>query len=725
MLPWFFACDRVHYSRYLPVYWLEMKNLPESHPDVHENLSAGEFVVQRQDQFGFSQIACDQTIEQTCNRDTKTKGGLTGFTLNRGAVHRWILSSHERAAITKECQTMAGKFLHSRKKDLDKTRICKDEEHTNLVMATVESMINPFEPDQHQLVNISSGVVATDDVCEDLLSAQEVGETAVQAYCKERLQQGDKDVFATLRKCNLKSFTSMVKKVKSNQKGKEIVLKSDRNLFARLLLIGSSRQVDIKEMLSYSLGIFPLSIATCEGSLVKTNKAKMMQFLEEKVDTPLYVERPPMEAAWIVDGMALLQQLKNPPATFGLLARHVLDILLNLARSNNAMYVHFVTDRYLNKSIKSAEREKRGVGGTEIFRIYSDDQSVPKQWKKFLSASTNKESLVKYVFQKWSSGDMDLHGVVIFIAHDQECHQICTTESGVECKPVPALHCNHEEADTRIFLHCSYASSVTKCNNIIIKSPDTDVMIIAVAMCSTLSTRLFFSTGVGNKKRIIDVSQVANNVGTDICSALIGFHVFTGCDSVSSFYGKGKVKCLKVLKSRPEFCNTFSSLGETFDVPNELSKTLQSFVCCLYGQTACTDVNQARLNLFRLDVRCETGMPPTQDALQKHILRANYQTAIHKLCFEQFPEVPPPISHGWKVVDDNLDIDWMDCPPAPDSVLEFVQCGCKKSKCRQRICSCVQNGLPCTDLCHCSDCDNKFAYNEVEEEEVDSDEEVI
>ncbi|PIK39062.1 hypothetical protein BSL78_24089 [Apostichopus japonicus] len=151
MLPWFFACDRVHYSRYLPVYWLEMKNLLESRPDVHENLSAGEFVVQRQDQFGFSQIACDQTIEQTCNRDTKTKGRLTGFTLNRGAVHRWILSSHERAAITKECQTMAGKFLHSRKKDLDKTRICKDEEHTNLVMATVESMINPFEPDQHQL----------------------------------------------------------------------------------------------------------------------------------------------------------------------------------------------------------------------------------------------------------------------------------------------------------------------------------------------------------------------------------------------------------------------------------------------------------------------------------------------------------------------------------------------------------------------------------------------
>ncbi|KAJ8050300.1 hypothetical protein HOLleu_03446 [Holothuria leucospilota] len=163
-----------------------------------------------------------------------------------------------------------------------------------------------------------------------------------------------------------------------------------------------------------------------------------------------------------------------------------------------------------------------------------------------------------------------------------------------------------------------------------------------------------------------------------MCSALIGFHVFTGCDSVSSFM------------ERP----------------------------------VCTDVNQARLHLFKLDVRSETGMPPNQDALQKHILRANYQAAIHKACMEQYPEIPPPVNHGWKLVDNNLVIDWMDRPPAPDSILEFVQCGCKKSKCQQRNCSCVQNGLPCTDLCHCSNCENKFVSDEMEDE-VDTDEEVI
>lgn len=66
------------------------------------------WTVQRQKRYGFSSIACDQAIEQTANRDSKTKAGLIGFTLNKGAVERWILSQSERSAITRQCQVMAG-----------------------------------------------------------------------------------------------------------------------------------------------------------------------------------------------------------------------------------------------------------------------------------------------------------------------------------------------------------------------------------------------------------------------------------------------------------------------------------------------------------------------------------------------------------------------------------------------------------------------------------------
>ena len=46
----------------------------------------------------------------TCDnffRDSKMKGGMVGMTLNKGAVHRWLMGQAERSAITKQCEVMA------------------------------------------------------------------------------------------------------------------------------------------------------------------------------------------------------------------------------------------------------------------------------------------------------------------------------------------------------------------------------------------------------------------------------------------------------------------------------------------------------------------------------------------------------------------------------------------------------------------------------------------
>lgn len=56
-----------------------MVSLEDTHPNINRQLHSGDFVAQRQQSYGFAYTACDQVIEQTANRDTKTKGGLTGF----------------------------------------------------------------------------------------------------------------------------------------------------------------------------------------------------------------------------------------------------------------------------------------------------------------------------------------------------------------------------------------------------------------------------------------------------------------------------------------------------------------------------------------------------------------------------------------------------------------------------------------------------------------------
>ena len=63
MMKWFHAYDRTNYARYLPLYWAEMKNLPNTHPEAHKKFLQGEFSIQRSSVRGFSQTAVDQTVE--------------------------------------------------------------------------------------------------------------------------------------------------------------------------------------------------------------------------------------------------------------------------------------------------------------------------------------------------------------------------------------------------------------------------------------------------------------------------------------------------------------------------------------------------------------------------------------------------------------------------------------------------------------------------------------
>ena len=115
--------------------------LSTSHPEVHDALLGGDFAVYRQDNHGFAGVPADQIIEQTVNRDTKTKGGIICFTTRKAYVHRWILSQHLRAAISKQCEVMAGKGGQAAKvKDLNNANMKKDHQDVQAVCDTIDSV---------------------------------------------------------------------------------------------------------------------------------------------------------------------------------------------------------------------------------------------------------------------------------------------------------------------------------------------------------------------------------------------------------------------------------------------------------------------------------------------------------------------------------------------------------------------------------------------------------
>ncbi|TDG99283.1 hypothetical protein EPR50_G00209410 [Perca flavescens] len=239
---------------------------------------------------------------------------------------------------------------------------------------------------------------------------------------------------------------------------------------------------------------------------------------------------------------------------------------------------------------------------------------------------------------------------------------------------MPELFTTQEEADTRLLLHCSHAADYSR--YIIIRSPDTDVFVLALAFYKDIGAHLYFQTGKGGNSHTVEVQKIHNQLGAIVCDALIGLHCFTGCDTVSSLYGIVKVKAMKALLSNQEHCNTFQRIGTTFTVTRDLYEAVEAFTCEIY------DVKDAKVSTkqggtFRSEKCLERSLPPNQDSLQQHIQRANYEAAINRRSLRKQPEIPPPVQHGWRMEGEHLVVHWMILPPAPQSVLELVHCQCK------------------------------------------------
>ena len=109
---------------------------------------------------GFSQLPVDQTIKQTLNCNTKTKGDIIRFSLKKGAVQRWILTAHARASFADRCREIATSHPQNERKghkELGSVRKRRDED-VQKIMEVISHWRNPFEK-ADDVVSLSSGSV--------------------------------------------------------------------------------------------------------------------------------------------------------------------------------------------------------------------------------------------------------------------------------------------------------------------------------------------------------------------------------------------------------------------------------------------------------------------------------------------------------------------------------------------------------------------------------------
>ena len=149
------------------------------------------------------------------------------------------------------------------------------------------------------------------------------------------------------------------------------------------------------------------------------------------------------------------------------------------------------------------------------------------------------------------------------------------------------------------------ASAFTRGGTIVVRSVDSDVLIIAVSIFQELlvinkDANLWVTLGTGNKITSYHINAIFANVETEMgpetAFALAFFTTFTGCDTVSSFFGKGKSTCFLAWRSQSEriLREIIGSLRGPF---NPLTVLSNAFKCAEILAISFYDKNSEEINV--------------------------------------------------------------------------------------------------------------------------------
>jgi len=205
------------------------------------------------------------------------------------------------------------------------------------------------------------------------------------------------------------------------------------------------------------------------------------------------------------------------------------------------------------------------------------DVSIPPNWQIFLRVDENKKELFALLS----------NGAVIMIG----CNIIATKGTDVLCAQAQdcteLMPCSHEEADKRIMVHCRNAV-IKGHKTILIRTVDSDVVAIAVSSFHLIrADELWIGIGTGKKFRYIPIHEIVVSLGPDKSRCLAVFHAFTGCDTVSSFAGRGKKTAWDRWTSFPAVSDAFLSLTESpTRVSSETLELLERFIVLSYDRTS-------------------------------------------------------------------------------------------------------------------------------------------
>lgn len=278
------------------------------------------------------------------------------------------------------------------------------------------------------------------------------------------------------------------------------------------------------------------------------------------------------------------------------------------------------------------------------------------------------------------------------------------------CKGVGPLQTavHHEETDVLMAYHM-IQEATNGHKSIRVVSDDTDVLVILAhhlySRTNGLPEDLVLTMETcTSSKPVIDVGEIVR-IHKNIMPNLLCAHAFTGCDTVSSFSGIGKLTVLKKLVS----FNGSMRLGDLSVEKDDIIQPCLQFASMLYSHDQGADLATLRAEIFRRKIKGRrhialklNSLPPTMTSFEAHCLRAHHQVALWKAA--GLPTTPDisPLNCGWELCGSALipQHGLQGQLPAPNEVLNLISCACKTG-CSTAMCTCSKLALTCTQFCKC------------------------
>ena len=684
IVSWLFALDHINYARWLPVHITDMVNLIRTHPGVYYEFMKGHFTGQRTNKV-FSAMSIDQCHEQM-NKLVKGEGGAIGLTEDPQALERWMVAGPEISRLILEfensyqnLESQSSKKHHEQNPTTQK-KFAKD---VKALVDTLEEMGNPFLEDNGDLLTLDTKIIMSKEVIQTINTIEENGQKQYNTFLSERLSAPQNmSLSKTITKNNYPLFSKVSVKQPSKIKEQVKYLESNCKLFSGLYIGSQFRQGNTNNFFAVENTPFPRSISEM-GQQYVGKKSELLDCFEQCV--PSNKVKSDVDAT-VLDGAFIVHKLKPLNSrTFEEYAMNIFKPFI-LRELNKVERLDVIWDRYFPDSLKQSTREKRKHLGTAQRRRVLSGSPVPSNWDSFLRIDANKDELFHFLSESMET--YNTGGKVLISTYDEK---VMTTVQDTIMDIDSLQPCSHEEADTRIFLHVKHCAQQGH-KRISIQTVDTDVVVLAIGHFQSLNIEeLWIDFGVLNHYRNIAAHDIANYLN-EKAKALLLFHALTGCDTVSSFRGRGKKTAWSAWMAHPAATDAFESLlSQPEDLTPELIHKIERFVVLMYSKTSTLSrVNEARKELFTQFGRTIDNIPPTQGTLINHLKRSVYQGSyIWAQALELSPNLPSPEYWGYKSTSLGWIPHWTDLQDATASCSELVRCGCikgckKNCKCHKK-----------------------------------------